>query len=308
MGANEQLRVRVNDELVLDAGTCEEVSGPHGPECLIRPPATTLFHQVLAYLQAKPDPPKRVFPREGDTAGSMIGREGVAAAALTLRWGSYLAVLLDRDKPLWPEVHAERTSRLDDEEMARINIEASAGLAAWIELQREDEGLYRQLVNRAVAYLPMLTRTSKAKVRASAFAALADPTMANRLVQAVDPERLARARAEVAGHPSRVFANALVNVAWRNGPVEDMHAGSFQGYPLTQRRVTPAEEKELMQSASDGLALGMTVCSVLAWERPPRPWPEQVLPYGLATMMLITPYRWTLTETSREVRLPLSPP
>jgi hypothetical protein len=191
---------------------------------------------------------------------------------------------------------------------AVANIEASAELSAWIELRREDEGLYRQLVNRAVAYLPMPTRISMAKVSADAFAALADPTMANRLEQAVDPERLARVRAEVAGHPSRVFANALVNVAWRNGPVEDIHAGSFQEYPLTQRRVAPAEEKQLMQFAGDGLALGLTVCSVLAWERPPRSWPEQVLPYGLATMMLVTPYRWTLTETSREVRLPLSPP
>ena len=300
MSTSEQLRLRVNDELVLDAGTCEEVSGPSGPECLLRPPATTLFQQVLAYLQTKPDPPKRV-------SGSMAGREGVAAAALNLRWGSYLAVLLDHDKPVWPEVHAERTSRISDSEMARINIEASAGLAAWIELRREDEELYRQLVNRAVAYLPMLTRTSKAKVRASTFAALADPAMAARLEQAVDPPRLARVRADVAGHPSRVFANALMNVAWRNGPIENIHAGSFQGYPITQRRVTPAEEKELMQSASDGLALGMTVCSVFAWERPPRSWPEQVLPYGLATMMLVTPYRWTLTETSREVRLPLFP-
>jgi hypothetical protein len=181
-------------------------------------------------------------------------------------------------------------------------------LAAWIELYREDEAIYRQLVNRAVAYLPMLTRTSKAKVSASAFAAIADPTMASRLEQAVDPERLARVRAEVADHPSRVFANALANVAWRNGPVEDIHAGRFQEYPLTQRRVTPAEEKEPMQSASDGLALGLTVCCVLLWERPPRPRPEQALPCGLATMMLITPHRWTLTETSREVRLPLSPP
>jgi len=64
----------------------------------------------------------------------------------------------------------------------------------------------------------------------------------------------------------------------------------------------------MMQSTSDGLALGPTVCHALAWERPPRSWPEQVLPYGLATMMSVTPYRWTLTETSREVRLPLSPP
>jgi len=295
MGAREQLRVRVDDELVLDAGTCEEVSGPHGPERLIRPPATTLFHQVLAYLKAKPDPPKR-------PSGSMVGREGVAAAALTVRWGSYLVVLLDHDKPLWPEVQSARTSRISDEEMARINIEASAALAEWIDIYREDEGFYRQLVNRAATYLPMPTRTSEAKV--SAFASLADPEMATRLVQAIKPEPLARARADAAHHPSRLFANALVNVAWRNGPVENIHAGSFHGYPLAQRRVTPAEEKELMQSASDGLALGMTVRQVLARERPERPWPEQVLPYGLASMMLITPSRWTLTEASREVRLP----
>jgi hypothetical protein len=33
--------------------------------------------------------------------------------------------------------------------------------------------------------------------------------------------------------------------------------------------------------------------------------PEQVLPYGLAEMLLITPSRWTLTEATREVRLPV---
>lgn len=122
------LRVQVNDELVLDAGTCEAVSGPQGPERILHPPKTTLFHQVLAYLEAKPEPPKRPF-------GPMAGREGVAAAALTLRWGSYLAVILDRDKPLWPEVSSPDTSRISDEEMARINIEASAALAEWVDTQ-----------------------------------------------------------------------------------------------------------------------------------------------------------------------------
>jgi len=105
MGTSERLRVHVNDELALDAGTCEEVSGPQGPEKLIRPPETTLFHQVLTYLRAKPDPPTR-------PSGSMVGREGVAAAALVLRWGSYLAVLLDREKPLWSEARSPSTSRI----------------------------------------------------------------------------------------------------------------------------------------------------------------------------------------------------
>ena len=158
-GARERLRVRVNDDLVLDAGTCTEVVGARGPERLIRPPKITLFHQVLDYLRAKPDPPARA-------SGSAIGREGVAAAALVLRWGSYLAVLLDPDKPLWPAARADGVSRISDEEMARINVGASAALAEWIDLVRADgdSRLYTALVDRAVSSLPMPTKTVQLKL------------------------------------------------------------------------------------------------------------------------------------------------
>jgi len=252
---------------------------------------------VLAYLRAKPDPPQR-------PSGSMVGREGVAAAALALRWGSYLAVLLDHDKPLWPAVHLPETSRISDGEMARINIEASAALAEWIDLYREDPGgrLYEQLVNRAVVYLPMPKKTSQLEV--TGFGALAQPETAARVVAAADATRLERVRDQVEHHASRVLANALLNTAWRNGPGENIHAGKLRECPLDQRRVTPAEERELMDFASGRLALGMTVCSQFAMEQPRRPWPDQVLPYGLAEMLLVTPSRWTLTEASREVRLP----
>ena len=300
MGASERLHVRVNDELALDAGTCEEVTGANGPERLIHPPTTTLFNQVLAYLREKRDPPQR-------PSGSMVGREGVAAVALALRWGSYLAVLLDHDKPIWPEVDSPSTSRMSDEEMARINIEASAALAEWIDIYRADPGgrLYEQLVNRAVAFLPMPKKTSRLKV--TEFGALSNPGVGSRLVEAFrasDASRIKRARGDVERHPSRVLANALVNSAWRNGPVENIHAGGFRGYPLDQRRITLAEEREIMAFVSERFAQGMSVCLRFALEQPPRPWPEQVLPYSLAEMLLITPSRWTLTESSREVRLP----
>ncbi len=55
---------------------------------------------------------------------------------------------------------------------------------------------------------------------------------------------------------------------------------------------------------SERLVLGMTVCLQFAMEQPRRPWSEQVLPHGLAEMLLVTPSRWTLTEDSRQVRLP----
>ena len=59
-----------------------------------------------------------------------------------------------------------------------------------------------------------------------------------------------------------------------------------------------------MGFVSERLALGMAVCLQFAMERPKRSWSEQVLPYGLAEILLITPSRWTLTEASRQVRLP----
>jgi hypothetical protein len=236
----------------------------------------------------------------------MVGREGVAAAALVLRWGTYLALLLDRDKPLWPEVNSPTTSRISDEEMARINIEASATLADWIDLYRADRDgrAYEQLVNRAVAYLPMPKKTCRMKV--TEVRALAEPGLAAQWVDAYrtsQTSRLARVREDVERHTTRVLANAFVNTAWRNGPVENIHAGVYYGYPLEQRRMTPVEERELMAFASERLAQAMFVCLVFSVEDPPRSWVEQVLPYGLAEQLLVTPSGWTLTEVSRDVRL-----
>lgn len=70
-----------------------------------------------------------------------------------------------------------------------------------------------------------------------------------------------------------------------------------------------------MRFASDGMALGMTVCLTLRSQGCRRPWrdvsmrswPEQVLPYGLAEDLWITPSGWTRTEASREIRLPALP-
>ena len=188
--------------------------------------------------------------------------------------------------------------------MARINIEASAALAEWIDLCRGAPRLYRMFVDRAFEYLPMPIRTAS-KLKVKEFSAIAMPETAALVVQAADPERLARVRADAERWPNRMFANALVNTAWRNGPVEDVHAGYVQGYPLALRRMTPEEERDLMRFASDGMALGMTVCLQLTSERSRRSWPEQVLPYGLAELLMITSSRWTLTEASREVRLPV---
>jgi hypothetical protein len=210
------LKVRVNEDLVLDAGTCEQLPGPDGSELLVRPPRKALFRQVLAYLRAKSDPVENL-------PGSTSNREGVAACAVTIRWGSYLSILLDRAKPVWSEVKSPTTSRISDQEMARINIEASAGLAAWVDLCRshKNQRLYFNLVDRAVAYLPMPMRKSKLKF--NEFFALAQPEISGKLIQACEvgsAHFLQRLRGEATNFATRIFANALTNHAWRNGPVE----------------------------------------------------------------------------------------
>ena len=100
--------------------------------------------------------------------------------------------------------------------------------------------------------------------------ALASPEIAGQLIGASDPALLTRVRADADRHPNRLFANALMNIAWRNGPVEDVHAGKSWSYPFDQRRVTPAEERRIMRFASDRLAMGMDVCHRFMAEQPRR--------------------------------------
>ena len=290
----DPLKVRVNEELILDAGTIEETASAGGLRRFIRAPNPTLFQQVVSYLLAKSDPPK-------NTSKPHLAREGVATTALTIRWGSYLAVLLDRNKPLWSEVGSNAVSKISDAEMARINIEASAALAEWIDVYRNDQGLYQQLLNRAVEYLPMSSKISS--IRTDAFSALAEPNIGSQLVAATPTEYLEHAKNECMHFPDRVFANALINFAWRNGPVEDIHAGAFRGYPLGVRRVTRPEEHQLMAFSSARMQRGMLVCGRLAFEESRGKWPEEILPFRLAGMLLITPSNWTLTERTRDVEL-----
>jgi hypothetical protein len=284
----------VNDECVLDAGTCEPADASGG--IIIRPPKVTLFHQLLAYLRSKPDPAD-VRPRE--TRGS---REGMATTALVLRWGTYLCVLADQDKPAWREIHNPEVRRIGGGEMARINIEASAALAEWIDMVRlgGSEVERARLIDKALAYLPMPKPVPPTLV--ADFGTLAEPEITAAFAKLWLPKNAHHL--PVAEHATRMLANALINVAWRIGPVEDIHAGSLvRGYPMDLRRISPSEDRNLMTEAARRFAFGMSVCHGLAERERVQPWSELIAPYGLATFTRVPPTDWSLTEDSREVRL-----
>ena len=82
-------------------------------------------------------------------------RRTAARTALCLRWGTYLAVLLDEHKPLEPRIGSEEISMISDPEMKRINLEFSANLARLICMLHEDEGGCYRLLRLAHQHLAM---------------------------------------------------------------------------------------------------------------------------------------------------------
>jgi len=149
MAQHHSLTINVNDQCAIDAGYWQEcVEEDQTPYRLVSPPQITMYQQILLYLEeATKDmkaPPKSQLH---------FGEVAIATVAVCLRWGSYFAVLAKRDLPQWTAAYDPGVSCIGDGEMARINIEASAALAGWIDLMRADQQHFRKMVKAAVQRL-----------------------------------------------------------------------------------------------------------------------------------------------------------
>jgi hypothetical protein len=294
----KQLWVRVTDDLALDAGSWEAIEGDN-PQRVIYPPTTTMFDQLVNYLEQH---------LISGYQGIRIGHEAIAATAVCIRWGSYFAVLADHDKPRAKPCGRDEAvaGRIADAEMARINIEASAALEAWIDIMRVDYNRYLRLMWAAHRHLPM-TRKSVTR-NLSPIGALTRVDFADQLSAAAgtDSDCYQARLAEVKEHPTRVLANALINFSWRNGQIENIHCGhSSLEYPLTHCRILKQEERKLVRATASRLADGLMAAFYLAQnDEDDRAWWQRVLPYNLAALWHITPSGWSLTERTRQVVLP----
>jgi len=288
------LNVRVTEDLVLDGGTWELTESQEGqPVARIAPPANPMFLQVVEYLETKPVPQGGNLRRDGESR---------AAVAVCLRWGSYFALLADPTRPSAPDIDDERTSQIADGEMARMNIEISAGIAWWLTLCGSDERRYWDLVHRALAYLPTGPKTVRALEGCARLSGCASTEMvaAARSTWPAGDLDQALVLAERCG--IRAIANTITLYAWRNGPVEYVHAGWADGYELGARRVLPAAEKAIICQAQSGLYSGLKVVDILKYAAGWPPPAERVLPF---LHPVIAPSRWSYTEQSRVVELPL---
>lgn len=243
-----------------------------------------MFQQVVGCLERKPAPRGGHFRRD---------EESRAAVAVCLRWGSYFAVLADPARPAASDLDAGRVNHIADYEMARMNIEISAGIAWWLRLRGADEPRYRDLVYRAMTHLPIGPKIVRPLEDGNMLLACATAEMAGEVRRSWSADRLGHALALAESHGIRVIANAITLCAWRNGPVEDVHAGRGGGYELGTRRILPRAEKAIIRRAQSGVNAGLKTVDMLKYGGAFPPSAEQVLPF---LHPLVGPARWSYTE------------
>ena len=271
MPRHHPLTITVNDQLTIDAGYWQEcVEEDQTPYRLISPPQTAMYRQALSYLEE-------------------ATKDMKAPARFRLHFGEVaiatVAVLVNRDLPQWTAAFDPQASRISEGEMARINIEASAALADWIDLMQADQQHFRKLVNSANGRRYLM----------EAFA------------RDFGSGWLEREKARVLVNPTRAQANGILNEHWRNGSgIENIHAGGVApAWPLTQRRLTKVQETLLMQETAELFVPTLRALYHVVSQPSGETWPEQALPYALAFK---PPAHWSLEEQTRAIDLPGAEP
>jgi hypothetical protein len=305
MPQQHPLTITVNDQLTVDAGYWQEcVEEDQTPYRLISPPQTAMYWQALSYLE-------EVTKDMKAPAKSRLhfGEVAIATVAVCLRWGSYFAVLANHDLPQWTAAYNPEVSCIGDGKMARINIEASAALSDWIDLMQADQQRFRKLVKAAVQLLPFPIAHLDGSTYYNRFRALGAINSANgrrSLMEAFardfGSEWLDQEKARALVHPTRALANGILNEHWRNGSgIEDIHAGSIAPpRPLTQCRLTKAQETLLMQETAELFVPTMRALYHVVSKPSEETWPEQALPYAIAFK---PPADWSLDEQTRAIAL-----
>lgn len=277
-----ELIVTVSEDLSLNAGA---VSVQADALC-IHPPERLLFDQLCAWLDQCPRP----------TTGFNHWILGIGATALCLRWGTYLAVLMDEAKPIDPRAEQPTTSMISDEEMRRINIEASSNLARLLRLRYQNEDAFFDRLRCAYEWLPMPQRRVKRNWEPlqTILGTLVGIHQAKEIM-------LPESAQTAVSHPYRTLANAITHLAYRNGPIEVSHAGREPAYSLNHRRFTDRQARQIIRFTAERLS--PFVSAIPLWDKSllnMPPWPERMARLPAWRQY---PHDWSFTELSSWIRL-----
>jgi hypothetical protein len=256
----------------------------------VMPPEQSMFNQIYNWLNAQPKPPY---------IGFFHYIHGIGAAALCVRWGTYLAVLMDHDKPIDSRAKDSSISMISDSEIMRINIEVSTNLEHLFQYLHADEFACLELLERAYAYLPMPHKRVKRDPRL-AKVITASAAIHDTRTDIVQADNLAE---QLVNHPYRALANFVALWAYRNGEIENAHAGLYQGYSLTHRRFSSRQERTIMRETAGKLSGIIT--EPLLWQSEYQgigQWPDNVAALA-AGFPYYYPSNWTLDSECPQVNL-----
>jgi hypothetical protein len=251
-----------------------------------------MFAQVVEYLETKPVPQAACF---------RLAAEARAAVTICMRLGSYFAVLTNPSLPFSPSVDDASASHIHDDEMARMNIEISAAIAWWFNLKGSDDKRYTGLVNRAITYPPLGRKTVAQSSQSSSLKSCASAYFAAELRHAWPAALLEQDLRLAATHPIRLIANAVTLRAWRNGPIENIHAGRRAAYAMHERRMVARDEKAIVRQAQDAIYGVLQAVEYMVFDGAWPPPAERVLPF---MRPLLHPRDCSCAEQSRVIQLP----
>ncbi len=327
----QPILIRVNEALTLDAGSFSKAYDESARRVVytVRPPRRSLLEQLLAYLDPLPNVPG---------IGLQSKYLGVGLTALAIRWGTYLATLLDEATACHSSLPTRRKqtqsqgiSYLTNAEMRRLNIEISANLAHLGKRCRESRWAFYDLLGKAYEYLPMPFKTAKPNHRLEHGLIQAylegsfllhlkrHPEQVAQLTrsfeEAIDPAQMPVQLVNPAD-ADRVIANFLTKFAWRNTLIEDYHAGtrSDPGLLPHQRRFSYRDERLLLGELSSNMLvisrqMDTFFCPDVeispAFTAPIAPFPESATALFNCSggLYYVYPHDWSLTESSATVTL-----
>jgi hypothetical protein len=225
-----------------------------------------------------------------DTPGTVPAiEEADAIVACCWLYGSYAYMLTQGRSE--PRFKSGDVSRITDSEMKRINIEFSAGLAAWLEVREQDPNRVERRTRAALRLLRMPWTKNRSEMwydlseKEDEYPAdLAAPFIA------LGRENPLTFREE---------ANYAVNACYRNGPIEDVH-GNRGGRALSSGELLGA--KRLY--ARDVTRIGGSAARRLAIYLVKRDGSFRSLIAGLmrARKCFEYPDGWSVTEETADVR------
>lgn len=212
--------------------------------------------------------------------------EADAIAACCWRYGSYIHLLTGGE--FYPPFRVDRElSRLGDTEMKRINLEFSSGLADWLATRAADPAMINWRVRATLALLPITWR------RPDSFAEPdPDTTPFGRTLHEAISQFTTTP--DWALPTPREEANRVVVWAYRNGPIEHLHAGIYsQGMEMPGfKRLYADEILRLSSQIAEKLAFHLAAREQLG---------EDYLRFALRAMSNNSAHGWSLIEETAPI-------